>query len=114
MDIKTLITEAHQTAIDHGWWENWGKIIYALPGDMSETFENYVSNSCLMLMASELGEACEAIRHGDDENLAEELADVVIRIADYCGWKCIDLEKAITEKMAKNKTRPYMHGNKRL
>ena len=112
MDIKTLITEAHQTAVDHGFWENWGEILTSLPDDLSETFENYVSNSCLMLMASELGEACEAIRHGDEANLAEELADVVIRVADFCGWSGIDLEAALIEKMAKNKNRPYMHGKK--
>lgn len=67
-----------------------------------------------MLVASELGEACEAIRHGDKENLAEELADIVIRIADFCGWYDIDLEKAIAEKMEKNRNRPYKHGGKRL
>jgi len=67
-----------------------------------------------MLVASELGEACEAIRHGDKENLAEELADIVIRIADFCGWYDIDLEKAIAEKMEKNRNRPYKHGGKSL
>lgn len=114
MDINTLITEAHQIAIDHGWWQKWGKILQALPDDLADDFESYVSNSCLMLMASELGEACEAIRNGDEVNLAEELADVIIRVADFCGWRCIDLESAIAEKMEKNRNRPFMHGGKKL
>lgn len=116
MDIKTLITEAHQIAVDHGWWRKFYKLLRALPDDdeFSYALEDYVSNSCLMLMASELGEACEALRVGDKENLAEELADVVIRIADFCGWHDIDLEKAIIEKMEINKNRPYLHGGKRL
>ena len=114
MNINTLVTEAHQIAFDHGWWKKWGKILQALPDDLAEDFENYVSNSCLMLMASELGEACEALRNGDEVNLAEELADVVIRIADFCGWRCIDLDSAIAEKMERNRNRPFMHGGKRL
>ncbi len=116
MDIKTLVSEAHQIALDHGWWENWRKILKAFPEDneLIDAFDDYVSNSCLMLMTSEIGEACEAIRHGDRVNLAEELADVIIRIADFCGWQDIDLEKAIAEKMAYNKMREYKHGGKRL
>ena len=116
MDIKTLIAEAHQISIEHGWWEKYYKLLLALPDndELFDDLEDYVSNSCLMLVDSELGEACEAIRLGDEENLAEELADVVIRIADFCGWRDIDLEKAIAEKMAKNKSRPFLHGGKRL
>ena len=87
MDINTLITEAHQIAIDHGCWQKWGKILQALPDDLADDFESYV---------------------------AEELADVVIRVADFCGWRCIDLESAIAEKMEKNRNRPYLHGGKKL
>lgn len=116
MNINTLVTEAHQIALDHGWWKKYYKLLLALPDDdeLSDDLEDYVINSCLMLMASELGEACEALRNGDEVNLAEELADVVIRVADFCGWRCIDLESAIAEKMEKNRSRPYLHGGKKL
>jgi NTP pyrophosphatase (non-canonical NTP hydrolase) len=117
MDIKTLIAEAHKTAIEKGWYDIPFDIESALSeadSDLRKAWTNYFLNSCLMNIASEVGEACEAVRRGDMENLAEELSDVCIRIADTCGHFGIDLEKAITEKMAKNKTRPYMHGNKRL
>ncbi|NQU19058.1 nucleotide pyrophosphohydrolase, partial [bacterium] len=33
-----------------------------------------------------------------------------IRIFDYCGGKDIDLEKALSKKIEKNKGRPYRHG----
>ena len=43
-----------------------------------------------------------------------EIADLVIRIFDFAGEHGIDLERAVTEKMAYNKTRPFRHGNKAL
>ena len=64
----------------------------------------------MMLVVSELGEAAEAVRHHDEANFAEELADTVIRIYDICGRMGIDLGKAISDKMAVNEGRPYRHG----
>lgn len=43
-------------------------------------------------------------------NEEEELADICIRIADYCGYRNIDLGAAILSKMNYNATRPHMHG----
>ena len=65
-----------------------------------------------MLMVSEIAEAMEGERKDlmDDKlphrRMAEvELADAVIRIADYCGLCGYDLEGAILEKMAYNRIR---------
>ncbi len=44
--------------------------------------------------------------------IPSELADVMIRILDFCGANGIDIEKAVTSKMAYNITRPYKHGGK--
>ena len=64
----------------------------------------------IALMHSELSECLEAIRKGDRENEAEELADTVIRILDYCGNFGIDLGAAIERKMLANYARPFKHG----
>jgi len=48
------------------------------------------------------------------EGIPSELADIVIRVCDMCGWYGIDLEAAIKEKMEYNKNRPYKHGGKKL
>jgi NTP pyrophosphatase (non-canonical NTP hydrolase) len=80
----------------------------------------------LMLMVSELSEAMEELRSGHDRNevyysetgkpegVPIELADCLIRILDYCGQWGIDIDMAVAEKMAYNKTRPYKHGNKQF
>lgn len=80
----------------------------------------------LMLMVSELAEALEYYRDGHPANQAWyddlgkphgvpfELADVVIRIGDFCEENGIDLDAAIAEKNRFNETRPHLHGGKKL
>lgn len=46
------------------------------------------------------------------EGPAVEMADVVIRILDYCREKGVPLEAAMDLKVAYNHTRPYRHGGK--
>lgn len=94
--ITRLILEAHDTAKAHGWWEKERPIL-----------------ELICLMHCELSEAAEAYRKKEgDDHIVEELADVVIRIFDLCGSRGWNLERAITDKMEFNKTRPYRHGGK--
>lgn len=46
------------------------------------------------------------------EGVPSELADVVIRVLDFCGANDIDLESMIFEKLAYNATRGFKHGKK--
>lgn len=70
------------------------------------------TTSALMLVVTELAEACEALRKGDDENFREEIADTAIRLFDLAAANGIDLEAEIEKKMAVNVRRPHMHGKK--
>jgi NTP pyrophosphatase (non-canonical NTP hydrolase) len=65
-----------------------------------------------MLITGEVAEAHEALRKSDFDNFKEELADIVIRVADLAGGLDIDLEDEILKKMEKNTLRPYKHGKK--
>jgi len=68
--------------------------------------------AAVMLIVTELAEAVEADRRGDDDNFDEELADATIRILDLCGAEGIDLEAAITDKMIINECRQRRHGKR--
>jgi len=110
-NINQLVTESYQNALDHGWHDEPRTV-----GDL------------ICLMHSELSEALEEYRNGHEpteiyynsnkpskpEGIPVELADCVIRIFDFCGKYNIDLQSAIEQKMAYNKTRPYRHGNKKV
>jgi len=97
MTLGELVTRAHANAVNKGFWDS----------DVKQTVAGG-----LMVIVTELGEACEADRIGDRENFAEELADVIIRVADLCGGLGIDIEKAVEQKMCKNEGRPRLHGKR--
>lgn len=75
----------------------------------------------LALIHSEVSEALEVVRHDEHapsekcpgvSHLAEELADIVIRVFDFAGYKDIDLARAIEAKVQYNLSRPHKHGKR--
>ncbi len=91
----------HNTAHDKGFWE-------CYPKDMAE---RHIICLKLGLINTEVAEAFEEVRSVKlfKKNLAEELADIVIRCMDLAAWCGLDLAGAILNKAAKNEGRPYRH-----
>lgn len=102
--LNRIGDEIHANKIAHGW-----KITG--PGDWKDQHE---VPAMLMLITTEVAEAMEAFRHDDQENFAEELADVMIRTIGLSHGLGINLAAAIKAKMTKNRTRDYKHGGKRV
>jgi NTP pyrophosphatase (non-canonical NTP hydrolase) len=136
--IKTLVYKAYKQAKDKGFHDTectFGDRIALVHTELSEAMEAFreLDNDAYDAIREPLYRSKQSgvltraeseyklNKDGSDglvlnkpEGVWSELADVVIRVADMCGVYGIDLEDAIIKKLAYNKTRPFMHGGKRL
>jgi NTP pyrophosphatase (non-canonical NTP hydrolase) len=111
MTIQELCEISHAIAKDKGWWD--------LERPIGDIFANF---------HAEISEAWEEFRTlGMDPNwfiyyndgsekpegIAVELADVLIRIADFVAKFNLPIEEALEQKGRYNATRPYRHGGKK-
>ena len=100
MKINKLSEIAHKVAREKGFYDKYDD-------------ENKRSiTEFLMLIVTELSEACEADRNSDFDKFKEEIADTYIRLGDMCGYLDIDVESEILKKVKINKNREYKHGKK--
>lgn len=81
------------------------------PQDWQET---YKIPGVLALIHSEVSEALEAFRKGDQANFSEELADVIIRVLDCAAGLGLDIDAEVFNKLQKNRQRGFKHGGKRV
>lgn len=99
---NTIVEFCHNLSKEAGWWSG-----VDLPNVPSDTV-----NTKLLLIHSEISEACEGHRRNQmDDKLPHrkmievELADALIRIGDLAGALGLDLGGAVAEKLAYNANR---------
>ena len=108
MTINEFAAEVHKNAVDHGWWEGertFPEIVALIHSEVSEALEEYRNGRLPTEVYTGNG--------GKPEGIPIELADVIIRIFDYCGYAGIDIENVLEVKHEYNKSRPYRHGGKK-
>ena len=108
--LRHLVEEAHDNATEHGFTKIYDEFMNAVPIEQRRATRCTILLAKLALINSEVGEAVRALQHGDDPGFAEEIADIVIRILDLCGYAHIDLGSEVINKMITNRKRPYLHG----
>ncbi len=115
-------------------------LMYVRGTKLEESFHQFFYAQRLALIQSEVSEALEAIRSGKKANLKEfeqsyefhqqqdmifpmltfertikdtepdEIADSIIRLLDYSGFRGIDIEKHVKFKLEYNSKRAQLHG----
>lgn len=124
MKLSDLVKESHQTAKEHGWWDTGDRNpleIYALVHtEISEAVEEArKGNPAIYQKQGGIRVTPDHCPNGWDEKTKPEgelveLADCIIRIADYCGRMGWNLEEAVKIKMTFNRSRGYRHGGKKF
>ena len=106
--INEVAKQIHENAVDHGWWDEergFPEVLVLIHSEVSEALEEYRNGR--------LPTEVYTGNNGKPEGIPIELADVIIRVLDYCGYAGIDIDAAISQKHEYNRTRPYRHGGKK-
>ena len=112
-----------EAAAENGWHDDFHKV--QLSGKPQLVLDHVVAKTALI--GCEVAEAIEEIRDGHEfaqtyyrevagkpEGYPSELADVIIRALGLAYMLGIDIDQAVTEKLAYNATRGHKHGGKAL
>jgi len=100
--LAYLQETVHEIAKSKGWWD-----------------EERSTGEVIALIHSELSEALQALREKEEPHsdhipdfllVEEEMADVIIRVLDFCAGFGYNVCGALIEKVRYNRTREYRHG----
>jgi NTP pyrophosphatase (non-canonical NTP hydrolase) len=140
--IQQLVDDSFSTATEKGWHDpkdprTVGDLIALMHSELSEALEDHrdgrsptegyyevtekhtsidgsVTTTTTQKYKNKADIGANLMAKAKPAGIAIELADCVIRIADFCGKYGIDLAGAINAKAEYNKTRPIKHGGKKI
>ena len=125
--LNVLRNEALDIAKEHGFKDaSVGEDIALMHSELSEALEAYRDGMGLNVTRYEEYAGKTVIQTHDYQvtekgvplmkpaGIPSEMADVIIRVLHFCGKHNIDIARAVGEKMAYNRSRPYKHGGKKL
>ncbi len=114
MSLDRIAAKVHETAREKGFWDHEFLSYPNVPiGDEGKIENPSIIPEKLALIMGEAAEALDAYRDDDYSELAEELADIVIRVLDLSESLGFSMDTEVERKMDKNKERPYLHGRVR-
>ena len=116
LDIPGLINLCHTRSSNAGWWNDLAEALDELrdaPPKVKQRVIGWYLTTKICLMHSEVSECMEGLRkwpikddHLTNRDMEEvEAADILIRLFDYAGYRNLDLEGALLEKLAYNAQR---------
>lgn len=106
--LNGLARKCHAMAVSKGWYDterSFPELIALCHSELSEALEAYRDWGHLRVVST-------VLRGESPEGVPIELADLLIRVLDMCGFYEIDIDAALALKMRYNATRSYRHGNK--
>jgi NTP pyrophosphatase (non-canonical NTP hydrolase) len=118
LDLNELAAEIHKTALDHGWWSkpvkewNFAEDLMLIVSEASEALEDWRKGYEVSVPGYEYVQSTEPLEY-KPVGIPSELADILIRVLDVSVAYGVDIQAAVSEKIAYNKTRSYRHGGKR-
>lgn len=101
MELSEIMEVVYEEYIANGYWEMW---------TTDEEHQPIYNLAEVGLFHTEAAETQEGVRKTNYTNVAEECADIVIRVMNFCSRMDIDLEDEILKKNVKNLTRGIKHG----
>lgn len=115
MNIFKLQTEVWKIAEERGWHNGrqieFGEFVSLCHAELSEALEIYREKGDTWI--SKVGEErSNIVGTTKPYGIPIELADVIMRILDYCETNGINMQKALERKCCYNKKRDYRHGGK--
>ncbi len=120
MNLTDYSKEVHKGNVEKGFYDSevpvgthlmliTSELAEALEADRHSITANRVSFSKEF---SETGDFAKAFKKNIKDSYEDEIADAVIRILDHCGYKGIDIDWHVAQKLKYNKTREIRHGKK--